>query len=154
MTAIRLIVALMGVNLLLSLGNGVYSYSLYSSLRESAKTIPATGNVITPDSSRYDFFAVDKIIFNLQDQGREHYFVLDLALQTDMERYQTQLTQLAPMLRNVVVAHLSQMTFTELRSLPITELQARLQAVLFDDFARKQLEIPFSAVLVSKLIVQ
>lgn len=154
MTAIRLIVALMGFNLLLSLGNGLYSYSLYSTLRESVTATADAHQVVTPDNTRYDFFVVDKIIFNLQELGREHYFVLDLALQTDLNQHQAQLTQLTPMLRNAVIAHLSQMTFGELRSLPITELQARLQTVLLDDFTRKQLEIPFSAVLVSKLIVQ
>jgi flagellar FliL protein len=153
MTAIRLVVALMGVNLLLSLGNALYTYSLYSTLRDTGKAASAI-EMVTPNSDRYDFFTLEKIIFNLQEQGREHYFVLDLALQTDLAQYQAQLTQLEPMLRNAVVAHLSQMKFTELRSLPITELQVRLQTVLFDDFARKQLEIPFSTLLVSKLIVQ
>lgn len=153
MTAIRLIFALMGVNLLLSLGNAFYTYSLYNTVRDTTATAAAI-RVVIPDSNRYDFFTLEKIIFNLQENGREHYFVLDLALQTDLGKYQAQLTQLEPMLRNAVVAHLSQMTFTELRSLPITELQARLQTVLFDDFARRQLEIPFSTLLVSKLIVQ
>lgn len=149
MTLTRLIIALLGFNLLLTLGAGLFNYSLYSALRGSET--PAKAAV---DSTGYGFYTIEKIIFNIQEAKREHYFVLDLALQTDMEFNKERVKQFEPLVRNSVVSHLSQMNFSQLRGLPIAELQARLEAALFDDFSSKQLEIPFSAVLVSKMIVQ
>ncbi|MFN9587569.1 MAG: flagellar basal body-associated FliL family protein, partial [Pseudomonadaceae bacterium] len=91
---------------------------------------------------------------SLKGEHREHYFVLDLVLQADLETDPKKLEQIDPMVRNSVVAHLSAMTFEKLRGMPIPELQGTLESALFDDFASKKLAMPFANVLVSKLIVQ
>ncbi|WPP00060.1 flagellar basal body-associated FliL family protein [Pseudomonas sp. HR96] len=152
MTLQRIILALLGVNLVLTVGSGLFNYQQISAVRDATQApLTTAGGGAAGD---YAFHTVDKIIFNLQDRGREHYFVLDLALQTPPAQNPARLKQLEPMVRSTVVAHLAQMDFAQLRALPIAQLQERLQAALAEDFAGKQLDLPFSAVLVSKLIVQ
>lgn len=102
----------------------------------------------------YQFFPVEKIIVNLRGEQRERYFVLDLALQADVKVPPARLQQLDPIVRNSVVANLSAMGFETLRSMPISELQAQLEAALDADLEAKQLRKPFEHVLVSKMIVQ
>lgn len=91
---------------------------------------------------------------SLQGEGREHYFVLDLVLQSDIETDNKKLKQIDPMVRNSVVAHLSTMSFNTLRAMPIAELQASLEKVVLADFASRNIVQPFAHVLVSKLVVQ
>ena len=97
-------------------------------------------------NSEYRFFPIEKVIVSLQGETREHYFVLDLVLQTDLETDPKKLEQIDPMVRNSVVAHLSSMSFEKLRGMPIPELQSTLERVLFDDFASKKLAMPLSLI--------
>lgn len=153
MTLYRSILALLGFNLLLTLAGGLFNYSLYSDLHARGAIADLAGAPPVGNGSS-DFHTIEKIIFNLQEQGREHYFVLDLVLQTDNAANLAQIKRFEPMVRHSVVNHLSQMSFPQLRALPLLELQQRLEQALLDDFAGKHLSVPFSAVLVSKLIVQ
>lgn len=103
---------------------------------------------------RYEFFPIEKIIVSVRDDGREHYFVLDLILQAEASDKPKKFDHVEPLVRNLVVAYLSTLKFEELRALRITELQAHLENVLFADFANRKVAPPFKRVLVSKLIVQ
>ncbi|UEG61354.1 flagellar basal body-associated FliL family protein [Stutzerimonas chloritidismutans] len=102
----------------------------------------------------YQFYPVSKVIVSLRGDGREHYFVLDLALQAEASDEPKNFEQIEPLVRNSVVSYLSGLAFTELRAMQIGELQTRLEETLFADFASKKAEVPFRHVLVNKLIVQ
>ncbi len=104
--------------------------------------------------SQYEFFPVEKIIVSVRGDGREHYFVLDLALQAQASDKPKHFEQAEPIVRNSVVAYLSALPFDELRGMQIAELQQRLELVLFEDFASKNAAVPFEHVLVNKLLVQ
>lgn len=103
---------------------------------------------------QYEFFPVEKIIVSVRGEGREHYFVLDLALQAQASDKPKHFEQAEPIVRNSVVAYLSALPFDELRGMQIAELQQRLELVLFEDFASKNAAVPFEHVLVNKLLVQ
>ncbi|MFP5340981.1 MAG: flagellar basal body-associated protein FliL, partial [Gammaproteobacteria bacterium] len=106
------------------------------------------------EPSEYEFYAIPKVIVSVRGDGREHYFVLDLALQADLSDEPKKFEQAEPLVRNSVVGYLSSLPFDELRGLKISELQERLETILFADFASKNAAVPFKHVLVNKLIVQ
>lgn len=106
------------------------------------------------EPSHYEFFPVEKIIVSVRGEEREHYFVLDLALQAQISDKPTDFAPAEPLVRNSVVAYLSSLPFKELRGMQISELQQRLEVVLFEDFANKNAAVPFEHVLVNKLLVQ
>lgn len=106
------------------------------------------------EPAEYLFFPINKVIVSLPGEDREHYFVLDLVLQADLETDRRKLDLIDPMVRNSAVAYLSALKFEELRGKSIPELQAGLEKALLSDFASRRVATPFKHVLVSKLIVQ
>lgn len=154
----RIILALLVVNTLVAGGSAFISYQVLS--RPQAVSAPAAAGEAPIAASKsgkaeeYNFFPIEKVIVSLPGDGREYYFVLDLVLQADMKTDVKKLKQVDPVVRNSVVANLSTMGFNELRSMPITDLQAHLEKVVSADFASRQVVQPFAHVLVSKLIVQ
>lgn len=107
------------------------------------------------EPAEFEFFPVTKIIVSLPgSDSREHYFVIDLVLQAEQGTAQKKLEQIDPMVRNSAVAHLSALTYEQLRGKSVPVLQAELEQVLLADFATRKVIAPFQHVLVSKLIVQ
>ena len=80
--------------------------------------------------------------------------MLDLVLQAELGTEQKKLQQIDPVVRNSAVAHLSALTYEQLRGKSIPALQGELEQVLLADFATRKVAAPFQHVLVSKLIVQ
>ena len=158
MTMPRILLLLVIFNTLVVIGGSVFNYATLKSMQSGQAVLGIGAGHADGEAeeakSEYRFFPIEKVIVSLQGESREHYFVLDLVLQADLETDPKKLEQIDPMVRNSVVAHLSSMTFEKLRGMPIPELQSSLERVLFDDFASKKLAIPFANVLVSKLIVQ
>lgn len=158
----RIILGLLVVNTLIAAGSIYLSMQVLSRPQPAAVAAVATdGADANPDAvastgeaTEYQFFPIEKVIVSLQGDGREHYFVLDLVLQADMETDKKKLQQIDPMVRNSVVSHLSTMQVTQLRTMPIAELQTTLEKVVQTDFAARQVIQPFAHVLVSKLVVQ
>lgn len=162
----RIILALLVVNTIVAAGSAYTSYQVLSrpasvSAPTSVATAAEKTGVEEPvavsnsdEAEEYKFFPIEKVIVSLQGDGREHYFVLDLVLQADIDTDNKKLQQIDPMVRNSVVAHLSSMAFNQLRSMPIAELQTSLEKVVQADFASRQVIQPFAHVLVSKLVVQ
>jgi flagellar FliL protein len=144
------------LNALIVIGGVVINYTMLKSGfgggATPASVEPAKAEPIKEIA--YDFFPVEKIIISLRDNGREHYFVLDLILQAEASGKPKKFEQIEPIVRNSVVTHLSALGFEELRALQITELQTRLEEALFNDFASMRVAVPFKQILVSKLIVQ
>lgn len=153
----RIILALLVVNTLVAAGSAYISLQVLSRPQAaSSSATTTTGNAMTSsaEAEEYKFFPIEKVIVSLQGDGREHYFVLDLVLQTDVDTDNKKLKQIDPMVRNSVVAHLSSMSFNTLRAMPIAELQSSLEKVVHADFSSRQIIQPFAHVLVSKLVVQ
>lgn len=162
----RIILALLVVNTIVAAGSAYTSYQVLSRPAAASVPAPVTATVEKTDveepaavnnsdeAEEYKFFPIEKVIVSLQGDGREHYFVLDLVLQADIDTDNKKLQQIDPMVRNSVVAHLSSMAFNQLRSMPIAELQTSLEKVVQADFASRQVIQPFAHVLVSKLVVQ
>jgi len=152
MTMTRLGLLLLVLNVLVVVGGTAVNYML---LRPA---LFGQGAAVSGEQSdepvEYEFYPVEKIIVSVRGDGREHYFVLDLVLQAEAADKPRDFAPVEPLVRNSVVAYLSAFKFDELRSLPITELQARLEAAISADFARKRVAAPFSQVLVSKFLVQ
>jgi flagellar FliL protein len=160
MTMPRVILLMLVLNMAIALGGIAFNYYQLESLRAGVAAPVGAAEAVAEtagepeEQAEYTFFPVEKVIVSLPDEGREHYFVLDLVLQADIEAEIKKLEQLDPMVRNSAVAYLSGLRFDELRGMPIAELQTALEKALFDDFAGKKLAVPFVHVLVSKLIVQ
>ncbi|MGE8295171.1 MAG: flagellar basal body-associated FliL family protein [Pseudomonas sp.] len=158
MTTPRILLLLVIFNTLVVIGGSIFNYATLKSMQTGQTVLGISaggaGSEADEAKSEYRFFPIEKVIVSLQGETREHYFVLDLVLQAELETDPKKLEQIDPMVRNSVVAHLSAMTFEQLRGMPIPELQSALESALFDDFASKKLAMPFVNVLVSKLIVQ
>lgn len=146
----RLIILMLLFNILTVAGGVGASYWLLKPGDEGEAAAEAAP--VAP--AKYEYFTVEKIIVSVAEAGREHYFVLDLALQAEAGEKPVEFEPAVPLVRNSVVAYLSSLGYRELRGMPIVELQQRLEVALFDDFAQKNAEIPFKHVLVNKLLVQ
>ncbi|MEN0036247.1 MAG: flagellar basal body-associated FliL family protein [Cellvibrio sp.] len=165
MSMTRVVLIMLVLNTVIALGSVYINYNMFTSIRAQAQA-PATAinpddpnapidrNIAKGDAKEFVFHTVEKIIVSLQEDGREHYFVFDVVLQAEEKTDPKKLESLDPMVRSSVVAKLSQMTFSQLRAMPINELQTHLENTLLDDFASKKIVAPFAHVLVSKLIVQ
>lgn len=153
----RVILLLLILNIAVTVAGFAFTYSLFKARPVAVSGVDGEAAEVAEaevELTEYTFFPIEKIIVSLQGEGREHYFVLDLVLQADVEADVKKLEQIDPMVRTSVVAHLSSMSFSELRGMPIPELQALLEKALLADFASKKLVLPFAHVLVSKLIAQ
>ena len=162
----RTVLIMLVLNTAIALGSVFINYKMFTSMRAQAETpaaavatpdgsvAPVNRTVADEDAKEYVFHTVEKIIVSLQEEGREHYFVFDVVLQADESTDVKKLENQDPMVRSSVVAKLSQLSFNQLRSMPMTELQTLLENTLLDDFASKKIVAPFAHVLVSKLIVQ
>ena len=104
--------------------------------------------------SAYQFLPIEKIIVGVRGAKREHYVVIDLALQISAKVDGKLLPPLVPVVRNSVVAGLSGMRYETLRKMSVLQLQEMLEQTLFDDFAARKLKAPFEHVLVSKVLTQ
>lgn len=149
MTTTRLIILLLVLNLLVVSSGVVVNYLMLRPLAQAAAW--AEPPVVQRE---YEFYPVEKVIVSLREGGRERYFVLDLALLVEAGERSEQLKKAEPLVRSSVVSYLSTYRFEELRALPVSELQHRLEQALFADFVERKAQAPFLQVLVSKLIVQ
>ena len=152
MSTSRLVLLMLLLNVVTVAGGVGVSYWLLKP--ESGAIAGAASETPPVKPLRYEFFPVEKIIVSVRGDGREHYFVPDLALQAEASDKPKDFAPAEPIVRNSVVAYLSSLTYEELRGMHISELQQRLEVVLFDDFASKNAAVPFEHVLVNKLLVQ
>lgn len=161
----RIILAVLVINTLVAAGSAAFSFQLFqrvSAQGGAAIISPSTATGETAGAAiakggkpeEYKFFPVQKVIVSLQDDGHEHYFVLDLVLQAEQDTDSKKLEQVDPMVRNSVVSYLSGLNFGALRAMPIPELQTALEKTVLADFANRGVAKPFAHVLVSKLVVQ
>jgi len=149
----RLGVLLLALNILVIVAGVAANYWLLQPVLNDQERSAAPQSAET-DEVEYEFYSVEKIVVSVPGEGREHYFLLDLVLQAERLDKSRSFAQIEPLVRSSVVAYLSGLTYRELRSLPMVELQTRLEAALAADFARMKVAVPFKHVLVSKFLVQ
>jgi flagellar protein FliL len=156
----RIILIMLVVNTLLAVAGIGTSAFLYLNMQDLAQVASAEGekakNKKAPAKERaeYLFHSVDKVIVSLPGEEREHYVVFDLVLQADVKTDKKKLEQVDPMVRNSALAHLSAQSFQALRAQPIDQLQAALEKAVLDEFENRSVVVPFSHVLISKMVVQ
>lgn len=153
----QIILGMLVFNIILTSGGLFLNYAIIQSMPPGEGAIASVfaRKVDEKEGKKeYVFFPIEKIIVSLADSGREHYFVIDLVLQSDITTDVEALKKIDPMVRSSVVSRLSAMPFTELRGMPIHDVQTMLDAALREDFGRKKIAVPFAGILVSKLIVQ
>jgi flagellar FliL protein len=156
MTMSRVILLVLGLNTLIVMGNCVFSFLQWRAGSAAAvHTVEGSGQQSTMTQIEdIAFYPIDKIVLNLAEGNQESYFLLDLSLQTDVKTQPTSFKQIEPLVRNSVVASLSELTAGDLKAMPIRDVQARLEAALVADFSSRNLDVPFLHILVSKLLVQ
>lgn len=158
----RIILIMLILNTLLAVGGIGFTFTLYRSVQQMAQATPSEAADAASEAAEeaeaekveYQFHPVDKVIVSLADDGREHYIVFDLVLQAGLETEKKKLEQIDPMVRNSAVAHFTSLKFQELRGQAIPQLQTALEAAVLNDFAARNLLVPFEHVLISKMIVQ
>ena len=146
----RVILLVVGLNTAITVGAVVLGYLHLSPALASSSALADGPKQI----SDFTFYPVEKIVMNLPGEKRERYVVLDLALQTDAKVSGSTFKNIEPLVRSSVIASLSRLKFSELRLLAVADVQSRIEAQLKQDFASKGMELPFTSVLVSKLLAQ
>lgn len=149
----RVILLVVGLNTVISVGSVVLGY-LYLAPALTADTASKSVAEAPRKVTDYGFYPIEKIVLNLPEQNRERYFVLDLALQADNKVPVSTFKLIEPLVRSSVIASLSRLKVSELRLLAVSDVQSRIDEQLKQDFASKGMEVPFTSVLVSKLLAQ
>lgn len=156
----RIILIVVLISALIGAGSVAANYFLMRSMLQGSAAVAATAaqegeEEEVEEPGEYAFFPVQKIIVSVRgEEQREHYFVLDLVLQAELDTDKKKLEQADPMVRSSAVAFLSAQKYADLRNLAIPELQGQLETALLADFAARKVVAPFQHVLVSKLLVQ
>jgi flagellar FliL protein len=153
----RMILVLVVLNTIVSF-TGLYLAYRPGATEQAVETLVADDNgepqVPAMQLEDLSVFPVNKVIVSIPGEGREHYFVLDLALYGDAKTEAKLLGKIEPLVRNSVVSALSSKDFQSLRAQSIGEIQLELESVIQRDFARLGIAAPFSHVLVNRLVVQ
>lgn len=156
MSMSRVILLIVGLNTVITVGSAVLGY-VYFAPQKSLGTAPSE-QTQQPVGGRklteFAFYPIQKIVVNVPGEKREHYFVLDLALQAERHTDAKIFQNIEPLVRNSVIASLTSLKLIELRQLALDDLQVRIEGQLRQDFASRGIEVPFTHVLVSKILVQ
>ncbi|KHO63870.1 flagellar basal body-associated protein FliL [Pseudomonas flexibilis] len=153
----RVVVSLLVLNILLVVGGTAVNFFWKKPIADFFAAAGETNGAVRPDPvdlSKFQFLNVEKIYVNLRGNQREHYMVIDLAVQVSAKIDKKELQQFAPVVRNSVVARLSGMRYEVVRSLSIAELQLLLEEALRQDIVERNLRVSFEHLLVNKLLAQ
>lgn len=154
----RLVVSLLVLNILLIVGGTAANFlwkqpiADFFAIAGEGSEKPVRRNPV--DLSEYQFLNVEKIYVNLRGNQREHYLVIDLAVQASAKIDKKELQQFASVVRNSVIARLSGMRYEVVRSLSIAELQLLLEEALRQDIFERNLRVSFEHLLINKLLAQ
>lgn len=154
----RVVVSLLVLNILLIVGatavNFIWKQPIADFFAVGSEANGVERRADPLDLSKFQFLNVEKIYVNLRGNQREHYLVIDLAVQVSAKIDKRELQQFAPVVRNSVVARLSGMRYEVVRSLSIPELQLLLEEALRQDIHERNLRIAFEHLLVNRLLAQ
>ncbi|KUM02332.1 flagellar basal body-associated FliL family protein [Chromobacterium subtsugae] len=145
MNSKTLIVAALVAALAASAGVGGWWY-----YQQSAHAAPAK-----PKPMDYRFVSLDKIVVMLRSEagGDPRYMAVDLVFRSSPES-EPKVKEQLPLLKSVAVRALSQLSRERANALGIDDYQRLLDKAYRASAAREQNELPFSEVMVSKLIIE
>src|SRR5690606_24569055 len=121
---------------------------------EGERKFSPTGFFSSKKTQEFLFYTVEKLIVSVNDDDDVRYFIIDLVLQAPEKTDRKKLSQIEPAVRSALVSYLSDRDYNDIRSIAFNDLQADIEKAIFDDFSSKGISIPFTHVLVSKLIAQ
>jgi flagellar FliL protein len=124
------------------------------SASEGERKFSPTGFFSSKKTQEFLFYTVEKLIVSVNDDDDVRYFIIDLVLQASEKTDRKKLSQIEPAVRSALVSYLSDRDYNDIRSIAFNDLQANIEKAIFDDFSSKGISIPFTHVLVSKLIAQ
>lgn len=124
------------------------------SASEGERKFSPTGFFSSKKTQEFLFYTVEKLIVSVNDDDDVRYFIIDLVLQAPEKTDRKKLSQIEPAVRSALVSYLSDRDYNDIRSIAFNDLQADIEKAIFDDFSSKGISIPFTHVLVSKLIAQ
>jgi flagellar FliL protein len=124
------------------------------SASEGERKFSPTGFFSSKKTQEFLFYTVEKLIVSVNDDDDVRYFIIDLVLQAPEKTDRKKLSQIEPAVRSALVSYLSDRDYNDIRSIAFNDLQANIEKAIFDDFSSKGISIPFTHVLVSKLIAQ
>lgn len=126
------------------------------SASEGERKFSPTGFFSSKKTQEFLFYTVEKLIVSVNDDDDDdvRYFIIDLVLQAPEKTDRKKLSQIEPAVRSALVSYLSDRDYNDIRSIAFNDLQANIEKAIFDDFSSKGISIPFTHVLVSKLIAQ
>ncbi|MGL6069778.1 flagellar basal body-associated FliL family protein [Craterilacuibacter sp.] len=131
-------------------GGGVYFWMSQGAHGKSAE--PVTEPAVTGNR----FVSLDKVIVMLKsapEGGAMQYMVVDLVFRTSEKQEAEVKTQL-PLLKSLAVRSLSLLDGHQAAALGVDAHQQRLSKAYVAAFGKERREMPFSEVMVSKLIVE
>lgn len=124
------------------------------SASEGDRKFSPTGFFSSKKTQEFLFYTVEKLIVSVNDDDDVRYFIIDLVLQAPEKTDRKKLSQIEPAVRSALVSYLSDRDYKDIRSIAFNDLQADIEKAILDDFLSKGISIPFTHILVSKLIAQ
>ncbi|MGL5990719.1 MAG: flagellar basal body-associated FliL family protein [Plesiomonas sp.] len=101
------------------------------------------------------FINLDRFVISIQGEDRLHYMMLELSLMSYSNRFETQVQEFMPLVRNTVVTELSHEDFTKLTAPDaVAVLQDKLLVALRSTIQKMTGENAIDKVLITKLVVQ
>lgn len=137
---------------------------------QAAETTPHIEAATTPPESTWQkvkavfasdkaqpviFVEINNIVINLKSDGtRDRYMLLELAFIHHDDAASKVTESLSPAIRGTTVALLSEKEYDEVRQLSVQQLHDQLMAAYRQRFKELNTPLPFSDVVISKMLLQ
>lgn len=143
------------------MGMNYFTAASHVETAEQAETPPGTWQKISNYFSRDEeetpvqFVEVKNIVVTLRgEDNRERYMLLELAL-TTVDNERSQLTeQMLPAIRGATVALLTDMEYSAVRAMRVVDMHDKLMEAYSAKFKQLNNPLPFTDVIISKMLLQ
>ena len=107
------------------------------------------------EETKVEFVEITKLVITLKgEHDAERYLLLELALTTDAPENTKKVEAMIPALRGATVNLLSDMDYKAVRDMSVTELRKKLKAAYAESAASLKVTVPFTDVIISKMVFQ
>ncbi|GKX55730.1 flagellar basal body protein FliL [Leminorella grimontii] len=126
------------------------------------KSMPVSGAKAEPEKAKSKgeertnmFVSLPEAIITLQDSANDdRYIVLELVMVTDAKPGADRIKADEPLYQSIVVNTLMDMSYEQVRSLKISEIRTLLMSALDKELKAREITVPYSDVLVKKVVFQ